>query len=308
MQASILSAEELNDQRIIRLSEPYFFSSFGFVRLWDHVGGRPAPVIVEDHGRLVAYLPGVEFGIPGLRRWQSMPDGCYGRLLCDASDPGMRLRIASAITDFLIRSRYAKVYLTDYAGSFRLPSGFSERALSTTLVDVSVPDWMPPDKKMRQQIRKAQREGHRVIRFEPESHMSIFWKMVGQSSRRQGRSPKYPLRFFEDLSELATQDDRLRWLWMEVGGQPVGSSIFVVEGDQLLHWHIFYDESMSQYQASKFLPFVAAREFARQGGRYLNLGASPPNLPGVKEYKDKWGGERYRYSCLTHRSWIGRLL
>ncbi|MFH1688508.1 MAG: GNAT family N-acetyltransferase [bacterium] len=308
MNALVLSSEELSDHRLTKLAAPYLFSSPGFSRLWQHTGGRPAWLGVEDEGRLIAFVPGVEFGLRGLRRWQSMPDGCYGRLFVDTEDTAARRFVAATVMASLAKSRFAKVHLTDYDHSFHPSDDWEELTLSTTLVDIGPPDWMPDDKKMRQQIRAAERRDYRVIPFAPRLHMPAFWSLVEKSSRRQGRSPRYPRSFYEALSQLAAEDDRLRWLWMEVDGQAVASSIFVVEGDQVVHWHIFYDESLSEYQPSKYLPYVAARAFAQSGGRLLNLGATPPNLPGVEEYKRKWGGELYHYRCLIRRRGIGRLL
>ncbi|MCX6834506.1 MAG: hypothetical protein NTW07_05125 [candidate division Zixibacteria bacterium] len=54
--------------------------------------------------------------------------------------------------------------------------------------------------------------------------------------------------------------------------------------------------------------FAVVREMKSRGIRILNLGATPEDAATLSDYKEKWGGETYRYPCLVRKSWLGRLL
>jgi len=289
------------------LEGPAFFSSSGFMRLWSILGGEPVYIAVESDRRMIGCLPGVEFGIKGLRRFQAMPNGCYGRTLTDPEYDSRRAEIAAHVLEFLAGAGYVKVYITDYYHHFGRDDRYDLEEDSTLLVDVSIPDWEPPDKKLCQQVRKGIREGRTITRFNPGSHMNGFLRLVSLSTSRLGREQFFPPAFYDSLARLAAQDERVLWKWMEQAGRPVASSIFLVEGDQLLHWQTYFDESASHLQPNKIIPYLAAKDWAAAGGQYLNLGATPANVPGVLEYKRKWGGEEYKYHTLVRKTGLGRL-
>jgi FAD/FMN-containing dehydrogenase len=290
------------------LNEAPLFSSPGFVNLWSTMGGSPVSLVVEDDERVVACLSGVEFGMKMVRRFQATPNGCYAQLLVDPAYAERRDDYGKAILDLIVDIGYAKAYVTDYYGHFPTDERFHREPTSTLLVDVRDPDWEPPDKKARQQIRKGVREGRQVLRFDWERHHADFMYLMHTSANRLGREPSYPPAFFKALAKLAETDDRIRWVLLEHDGKPVASSIFLAEGDQLLHWQVYFDEDRGHLQPNKLIPFLMAREWASQGGHYLNLGATPVDVPGVAEYTAKWGGEPFVYQTLVRRSGVGRLV
>ena len=289
------------------LSQGSLFSSPGFMNLWSTMGGTPIYLVVEDEQRVVAGLPGVEFGLKMIKRFQAMPNGCYAHLLVDPDHAERRKDYGQAILDYLAESGYAKAYITDYYGHFATDERFHREPNATLLVDIRDPAWEPPDRKTRQQIRKGVREGRRIERFDWEQHHAKFMYLMHASANRLGREPSYTPAFFKALALLADNDNRIRWVWMEHDGKPVASSIFLAEGYQLLHWQVYFDDDFGHLQPNKLIPFLMAREWASQGGHYLNLGASPVDVPGVAEYKAKWGGESFAYDTLVRRSGIGRL-
>ena len=72
---------------------------------------------------------------------------------------------ARRLIDEIVRRRYLKTYLFDFCGSVPLHPRFETVLCATTLVDISDPEWVPPDRKLLSQIRKADREGIRVEPF-----------------------------------------------------------------------------------------------------------------------------------------------
>jgi hypothetical protein len=285
-----------------------FFVSVGFSNLWRTLGGTPVYWLAKEHDEILAVLPGVEFGNRPFRRFLCMPNGCYGRLFFCNSPAIDRDRITTSLMDTLSGASYLKVFIYDFYNCLPSHKKFSIEECQTTLVDISSPDWQPPDKKLRQQIRKAEREGINIERFDLDKHLPRFLHLVKLTEKRIGSPSKYTAAFFKALASLAREDNRVRWIWCEHKGEPVSSNIFFIEHDSLLHWQSYFNEAFSYMQPHKYIPFTVAREVAQEGITYLNLGASPENVPGVEYYKSKWGGSPRFYNCHVRRTILGRLL
>jgi hypothetical protein len=286
-----------------------FFASPGFLNLWKVRGGTPVVWLVRIDGAVAAVLPGVEFGRGFLKRFHSTPNGCYGKLcLADGVDLRIQKEIADRILKAVGKSGYIKTFVNDYYGCFGNCSGFDTKMFETRLVDISDPQWEPPTKQVRKDIRVAERENVILERFDGVKHMSGFLTLVRLTEKRLRTKHKYPEEFYRALADLSEKDDRIQWVWCAHENRPVASSIFLVEGDNLLSWQIHYDSSLSHLQATKLARFVTARKAATEGVRYLNMGVSHEGAEGTDSFKRRWGGEMRSYRCYSARSLLGRLL
>jgi len=283
------------------------FGSIEFASLWDIMGGRAVYWVVYDDDRLVALLPGVQFGRGHLARLQAMPDGLYGRLFFVEGGVN-RDEVARMTLDAVASAGYARVFINDYYSKFGDHDEFEVQASETSLVDVSRADWQPPDAKLRSEIRKAQREDTSVREFSLARHFDAFVALMKQTEQRHGRRPKYPPEFYRGLGKLAMLDTRVRWLVCEQDDELAASHIYFVEDDMLLNWQVFFDKRFSSLKPNQSITFSVVSEPALRGIRMLNLGATPEGAESLSYYKDKWGGELYRYRCLRRQSWLGRLL
>lgn len=292
---------------IDRLAGNYFFSSTAFAKLWESMGGRPVYWLAEEGGKVLAVLPGVEFGHGSLRRFQAMPNGCYGRVLHVEMNYEDVILFSGEIARIQRSWGYAKVIINDFYKSFANLQKFDIEEYSTHLVNISAPDWQPPDSKLRQQIHKAEKEGLEIMPFNASGHLTDFMKLVELHEMRRKTKSRYTRAFFNALAKLALTDDRIQWVWCEHDKKPVESSIFFREGNSLIHWQMYYDEAMSHLQATKLIPYQIAKEAQKSGITNLNLGASPPEAEGAEFYKSKWGGELYTYNCYVHKNLLGRL-
>ncbi len=281
------------------------WNSPAFASLWKTVGGMPV-VWTVDHDGVAAALVGVEFGASPVRRFQAMPDGCYARPryanAVETAAPLGRI-LAEAIRDH----GYAKAILSDYHGYFSECDGFERTVCQTALVDISAPDWEPPDAKLRSQIRKAEREGIAVVPFEAGSHLDPFMRLAQSTEDRHGRDAKYPREFFEELAELAARDERVIWLWCEHDGLPAASHIRFLEGDSLICWQSYYDKAFSFLKPNQYMIHTLAKQQARGGAKTLNLGSWPEGADGLVAFKKRWGAEIVSYDRMTCRSKLGRL-
>ncbi len=294
-------------ESVTLLASESFFCSERFARLFEQIGGTVVVWLVHHDNNVVAALPGVEFGVWPIKRFQAMPDGCYGRLFVDEKYVDQRAAIITTLATAVCRAGYARSYINDYYGTIETAAMMTE-TVSTQIVEISSSDWQPEHESLRRGIRKAEKENVAVVPFSADRHMAGFLSLMMATEKRHRRSPKYPPAFYSGLAELAADDDRLRWVWCERDGQPVASHIYVREGDMLLYWQGYFDPAFSSLRPNQYMMFLQAQECARLGMRYLNLGASPPDADGLQEYKERWGGKPYQYKCYTHQSLLGKIL
>ncbi|MCD6249419.1 MAG: GNAT family N-acetyltransferase [candidate division Zixibacteria bacterium] len=299
---------ELPSSTAVWVNRSSLFGSGPFMRLWETLGGQPVYWMASENDRAVAILPGIEFGSGFLTRFQAMPDGLYAPLLHPQGTPDDASVLSAKILAGLVQYGYAKLYLNDYFGQFADPARLAIRKGATLVVDIRSVDWEPPDKKLRSEIRKAEREGVRVEVFSLNRHYDQFLALMCYTEKRHGRKPKYPDGFYRELGKLSMTDSRVKWLVCEHEGKLAASHIYLTESNVVLNWQVFFDKQFSFLKANQLITFTVGREIARQGLSMLNLGATPADASTLDDYKRKWGGYRYEYNCLEHKKWWSRWL
>jgi hypothetical protein len=307
METAKLAADDLPAPIVNWVNRNTLFGSPAFARLWVHQGGRPVFWAVSESDRIIAVLPGVEFGGGKLTRFQAMPDGLYAPLLFPSGRPTEE-GAAEAVMAALVKAGYLKTIVNDFHARLEPPAEFRSGQGETNLVDISGPDWQPPDTKLRSEIRKAERELVSCHEFSLNRHFDSFLGLMRRTEIRHGRQPKYQPDFYRDLAKLAMTDERVKWVVCQHDEALAASHIYLVEGDQLFYWQAFFDKEYAFLKANQFLTYSVAREMAARGTTVLNTGATPPEAEGLSDYKRKWGGRSFTYPILERRSWIGGLL
>ena len=300
-----LSREEVAEPTVMRLAADSWFASAGFADLWRTVGGTPVAWVVEQDGRNVGVMPGVEFGHGPLAVFCSMPDGCYGGLLLEPEAEEGRDAIATALFEALAARRYRRAHVFDFYRTLPRHPGFDARPCEATLVELGA-DWMPADHKLVAQSRKATREGIRVETFDWARHGEGFLKLVDLTAARHGVDPRYPAVFFQALAELAVRDPRVIWRWCEHEGAPAASHIYVRERGMLLAWHSYFDRRFSFLKPNPHIRLALCRTLAPTG-LVMNLGSTPSTAPGLAAYKARWGGRRVTYPRYERSGFPGLL-
>ena len=305
MKTKCYSINDLSADVTSPLTGCSFFASHGFIDLWTKMGGHGVFWTLENNGEILALLPGVEFGKKGLKRFQAMPDGCYGTVL--TSNKNIKEH-AGLILDGIASAGYHKIYIYDYHNVLPLVVPYQTEICQTHLIDLNDENWLPPDKKLQSEIRKAQREQVEIVRFSFDRHFDKFIKLMKKTEQRHGRTPKYKISFFEALAKLAENDDRICWYWCERDNQAVTSHINFTEKTMALHWQVYFDKSFSFLKANQIMLVKAVRELTSQGVKLFNLGASPTDAAGLLKYKEKYGTREYSYPCLVYKSLLGKLV
>lgn len=298
--------DRISQEKMHHFDTESFFASDVFLKLWRSIKGFPVYWIAEKDEKILAFFPGVEFGSGFWRRFQAMPDGCYGHMIFSKEVDNKEL-LAKMIWDEIAKFGYMKIFIYDFDHYLKDVSNYKNKLCETLLVDISDKDWQPPDKKIQSEIRKAQRENVVIQTFDPQLHFDKFIVLMKQTEKRHRRSPKYPQDFFQTLAGLSVNDKRLVWYWCEYEGKPVSSHINIIEGEMAINWQVYFDKSFSFLKANQYLLYHLAKEMSARGVKYLNLGASPPDASGLKIYKSKWGGKPYHYNCYFRFSSLGKL-
>lgn len=279
-----------------------------FVKLWSEASGQSVYWVLIEAGEIAMVTPSVTFGSWPLRRLQAMPDGLYCRPLLINNSGEKLSAYHKLLWSTMTNSGYARVHLVDFENKFSATPNAEVLTCEASLAEISSADWLPPDKKLQSEIRKAERENIRIEKMTTDSQLASFYELMEMTEKRHGRQPKYRRSFFASLVELARSDNRIDWTIVMVDGKAVASHINLIDGNQLVNWQVYFDKAFSWLKPNQYLLCEAARRAYSVGVKKLCLGATPDKAEGVKAYKEKWGGRPHRYQTLIHRrpgfAWI----
>lgn len=308
MKAVCYRGNEISEEPVRELTGDSLLASVEFASVWETRGGKRVVWVVEDAGQAVGVMPGVEFGKWPVRRFMAMPNGLYGRLF--GSVGAEAESVGACLLKGIAEAGYVKTYLFDFYGTlhYSTEGSFEVRRETALLVDISRPDWAPSDRKLRGEIRKAEREGLRVARFAWDEHGIGFMGLVGGMVKEHGGEERYDEAFWRRLAQVAMGDERVVWYYATYGDRPVSSQVYFVEGDMLIGWQMYYDREFSSLKANACLINRACEEGRARGVRTLDLGATPEGAEGTEFFKRRWGGCEYEYRALTLLRGIGRLV
>jgi len=285
---------EVPAERYRLLTGDAFFVSPAFAGLWRAREGEPCVWCADRDGDLVAVLPGVEFRRGPVRRFASMPDGCYGGVFVAAEAEAERHLWVRALLAALAR-RYAIVDVFDFRRAMGPVPGYVQQPCEARLVTLSGPDWMPADPTLVHQAQKAAREGIRIEPFDVRRHLDGAMRLADATARAHRCRQRYPRPFFEGLARLARDDRRIVWRWCERDGVPVASQIYVAEDRTIMAWQSFFDRRFSFLKPNQAMRLEVVHGFASGGGHTLNLGSTPARATGLAAYKKRWGGRIVTY-------------
>lgn len=289
-----------------QLSDNSLLNSPRFISLWEAMGGRPLYwTVLDSDSRVILTVGSVEFRKPLRRSLQMLADGLYFRPIFQEF-PDEVISQAKEVLWNTIRSKgYGRVHLVDFDNSLNSLDASDLIEGETLIVKIETPDWLPPDKKLLSERRKAERENIAVVKFDCDKHFDRFMELMSHTEARHDRRPKYNEQFFKSLARLSETDWRVDWTYVEVDRQPAASHINLIEGDMLINWQVYYDKQFSWLKPNQYLLIDAVRRGWDRGVRRVNFGATPKTAEGVRAYKEKWGGQPHHYRTLIHRKGIG---
>ncbi len=243
-------------------------------------------LVAETSRSVVGVLPLVFFRSRWFGRFAvSMPFLNYGGVLADRPDIERAL-LTSAIRETraaggsYLELRHTQQHFPDLA-SKRHKVAMELRLES----DVKL-QWDALDRKVRNQVRKAEKSGLRTESGGAEL-LPAFYEVFAHNMRDLG-TPVYSVWFFREV--LTRFPETSRVFTIRANGRPIAAS--------LAHWHGSTIEAPWASSLRAFNPLCAnvllywqmVRFGVERGFRTLDFGRSTPN-EGTYQFKKQWGAE-----------------
>jgi FemAB-related protein (PEP-CTERM system-associated) len=275
------------DDYVARRPEASVYHLAAWASLIERVFGHRTRYLAACAGdEIIGILPLVLFSTPLFGRFAtSMPFVNYGGIVADSSQAAEAL-LASAVHD----TQAAKGVYLELRHTRRV---FEHLPVQTHKVEMILPlqrtvdeQWRVLDRKLRNQVRKAEKSGLTVSRGGAEL-LDSFYDVLARNMRDLG-SPVHSKRFFADI--LATFPDRTQLLCISLGSIPVAASFVIWHRERIevpwasaLRAHNPLCPNVLLYW--EMLKFSIERRFAQ-----FDFGRSTPN-EGTFNFKQQWGAE-----------------
>jgi FemAB-related protein (PEP-CTERM system-associated) len=252
-------------------------------------GHQTRYLVAERDGRVVGLLPMVVFASRVFGRFVvSLPFVNAGGVLADDSDVEAAL-LSQAIEDTRA-ARGSHLELRHRRQHFgHLPCRTHKVEMELALRSTVDAQWAGLDRKVRNQIRKAEKHALQVTSGGADL-LSAFYAVFAHNMRDLG-TPVYSIRLFKEV--LSTFSDRSRVFVVYAGSVPVAAS--------LVHWHRNTIEvpwasalRSSNPLCANVLVYWHLLKFAvERQCRTFDFGRSTPDA-GTYHFKKQWGAEPHQ--------------
>ena len=253
--------------------------------VFERAFGHEAQYLVARRGKaIVGVLPLVLFRSRLFGRFMvSLPFVNYGGIIAD--DDAIAERLLGEARALGEREKMRHVELRHVARQFtQLPSKQHKVSMLLTLPESADAAWAAMDKKVRNQIRKAEKSG---LTAEPGGieRLDEFYAIFARNMRDLG-TPVYARAFFEQV--LTTFPETARVMMVRQGATPVAAGIMLANGDSV---EVPWASSLSDYRSMcpnhtlywSVIQWAIDRRF-----RVLDFGRSTPG-EGTFQFKQQWG-------------------
>ena len=232
--------------------------------------------------RVCGVLPlvGFESFLFGRTLW-SLPDLIYGGVVAD--DDIVREALVCEAESIALARRCRSVELRHVAAQFpTLPC--RQHKVAMLLDDLSTLSWERLDKKVRNQIRKAQKSDLTVEHGGPEL-LDAFYAVFSRNMRDLG-TPVYSRRFFATVLEVFPERAALHVV--RLGSKPVAAGLtFRTRRTVEIPWASSVRDF--NHLCPNYLLYWSVLESARaNGGHVFDFGRSTPG-EGTFKFKEQWG-------------------
>lgn len=247
--------------------------------------GHPTVALeATENGVVTGVLPLVAFAHPLFGRFLvSMPFFNYGGVLASTPDATRALLEAAvarakAMGASHVELRHRRQLFDD------LPCKTHKVAMRLELEDSTERQWNALDRKLRNQIRKADKNDLVVERGGPEL-LSAFYRVFARNMRDLG-TPVYASTLFEEV--LRTFPDTTRIICVRKGAEPIAASLVVCHRDTV---EVPWASSLREFNplcANVRLYWEMLQFAVERGARVFDFGRSSPH-EGTYQFKAQWG-------------------
>ena len=275
------------DRYVERRTEASLYHRAAWAGVIERVFGHRTRYLAASAGDdIVGILPLVLFKTPLFGRFAtSMPFLNYGGIVADSAEAESVLLEAGIDAAKSVGAQYLELRHT--AQRFQHLPVLTHKVAMVLPLEQSVDDqWKVLDRKLRNQVRKAEKSGL-TVRIGGVDLVDAFHDVMVHNMRDLG-SPVHGRRFFADV--LTTFPDSSRVLSVWLGDQPIAASLILWHGDTVeVPWasairaHNPLCPNVLLYW--EMLKFSIEHRFAR-----FDFGRSTP-LEGTYQFKAQWGAQ-----------------
>lgn len=278
------------DQYVDRRTDASVYHRAGWATVVQRSFGHRTRYLAARTGKtIVGILPLVLFKTPLFGRFMtSMPFVNYGGVVADTSEAADAL-LAAGIHE----AKTAGASYLELRHTRRMFPGLSVQAHKVEMVlplrTIVDDQWRVLDRKLRNQVRKAEKSGL-TVRTGGVELLDAFHDVLARNMRDLG-SPVHSKRFFGNV--LETFRDRSRIFCVSAGSTPVAASFVIWHGDGI---EVPWASAIRSYNPLcpnvllywEMLKFSIDRRFAR-----FDFGRATPR-GGTYQFKQQWGAEPHQ--------------
>ncbi|RPI49650.1 MAG: FemAB family PEP-CTERM system-associated protein [Acidobacteria bacterium] len=250
----------------------------------------------ECGGEIAGILPLVIFNTPFLRRFSvSLPFVNYGGIVADAPEIERALMNAAVAATKAARGEYLEMRHTRRHFP-ALPSKQHKVAMVLPLEETEEKQWKALDRKIRNQVRKAEKSQLRASCGGLEL-LDAFYDVFAHNMRDLG-TPAYGKPWFHHILATFPENTRIFCVWL--GDQPVAASYVFWHGDTI---EVPSASSLRRFNSlctNTMLYWEMLRFAIGRGFRNFDFGRSTPGA-GTYEFKRQWGAQPHE---LTWEYWL----
>jgi FemAB-related protein (PEP-CTERM system-associated) len=250
----------------------------------------------ETDGRIVGILPLVVFKSRFLRRFSvSLPFVNYGGVVADTPEVERALVDAAIDETRAMGGEYLELRHTSRLfPSF--PSKQHKVAMILPLAENAEKQWSAIDRKIRNQVRKAEKSQLRVTQGGVEL-VEPFYDVFAHNMRDLG-TPVYPRQWFQQILTTFPDNSRIFCVWH--GDQPVAASYVFWHGETIEVPSASALRSFNPMCPNMLLYWEMVKFAADRGFRNFDFGRSTPGA-GTFDFKRQWGAQPH---ALNWEYWL----
>jgi FemAB-related protein (PEP-CTERM system-associated) len=250
----------------------------------------------EAGGQIVGILPVVVFKTPFLRRFSvSLPFLNYGGVVADSPEIERSLVEAAIAETRAIGGEYLELRHTQKRFP-AFPSKQHKVAMWLPLQETEEKQWTALDRKIRNQVRKAEKSQLRASHGGLEL-VDAFYDVFSHNMRDLG-TPAYGKPWFEQILRNFPDNSRIFCVWLD--DRPLAASYVFWHRDTMEVPSASALRSFNPLCPNMLLYWEMLRFAIGRGMRQFDFGRSTPGA-GTYDFKRQWGAQPHE---LTWEYWL----
>ena len=275
------------DAFLLRQAHGNCYQQWGWRRIFEDAFGHSTVYLAaHDGGEIVGVLPLVIFRSRVFGRFAVSLPFVDGGGVCTL-DTNIAELLVDEATAMARERRLSHIELRHVTRQFpAIPDRHHKVGMQLPLASTAAEAWTALDRKVRNQVRKAEKSGL-VVRSGGAELLDHFYRVFARNMRDLG-IPVYPRRLFEGA--LTTFPDATRVFVVECGDKVIAAGISLRDRDRLT---VPWASSLREYRAlcpNNLLYWRIIEHAIASGTPTFDFGRSTPG-EGTYQFKAQWGAQ-----------------